>query len=271
VGAQRIHALLVESATNFARTVEYHEIRVREGAMAEADLLRIRLESERLNLAATNALLEAERARIRLYREMGQADIPDQVEFEALAPPDGEAQTMDPRQALEERTEMKLARMEVEAAQSEHRLAEANSKPDIGLIAGYKRVGGYNSLLAGVEFGLPFFDRNQGSISAAAARIAAYRAEAASMAGVVVAEVLAAQKVRELRRQQITDSLEPMRRQAAESAEISQAAYREGGADLLRLLDAERLRIETETLYYEALASYHQSVSELEGAMGVEP
>ena len=270
-GANRVHSLLVESANNFLRTVEYHEIRVREGAMAEADLLRIRLESERLNLAAANALLEAERARIRLFREMGQADIPDQIEFETLAPAGEPSQVADPRQALEERAEMKLARMEVEAAQAELRLAQAKSKPDAGVIAGYKRTAGYNTLLAGVEFGLPFFDRNQGSISAAAARIDAYRSEASSMAAMVRAEVAAAQKARELRWRQIADSLGPMRRQAEESAEIAQAAYREGGADLLRLLDAERLRIETETLYHEALAAYRRSEAELESAMGVEP
>jgi outer membrane protein TolC len=60
-------------------------------------------------------------------------------------------------------------------------------------------------------------------------------------------------------------------KQAAESARISRAAYREGGWDLLRLLDAERLRIETQSLYYQALAEYRQSIAELETAMGVEP
>ncbi|HFB99118.1 MAG TPA: TolC family protein, partial [Bryobacterales bacterium] len=81
-GARRIYELLLEAARNFLLIVEYHEVRVREGAMAEADLLRIRLESERLNLAAKAAFLESERARISLFREMGVADIPAAVRFE---------------------------------------------------------------------------------------------------------------------------------------------------------------------------------------------
>ena len=35
LGASRLHALLVESAANLRRIVDYHEVRVREGALAE--------------------------------------------------------------------------------------------------------------------------------------------------------------------------------------------------------------------------------------------
>ena len=112
-GAQRIHELLLETAKNFLLIVEYHEVRVREGAMAEADLMRIRLENERIALAANNASLEGERARIQLFREMGQEDIPDALEFEPLTVPAGDAASVDVSQALEQRTGMKLARLGV--------------------------------------------------------------------------------------------------------------------------------------------------------------
>ncbi|MBI4875121.1 MAG: TolC family protein, partial [Acidobacteria bacterium] len=58
-GAGKIQSLLRENAGNFQQIVDYHEIRVREGAMAEADLLRVRLESDRLAIAANTAALEA--------------------------------------------------------------------------------------------------------------------------------------------------------------------------------------------------------------------
>jgi cobalt-zinc-cadmium efflux system outer membrane protein len=63
-GAERARSVLDETLRTFAQIVAYHEARVREGAMAEADLLRVRLESERIALAANTAQLEAERARI---------------------------------------------------------------------------------------------------------------------------------------------------------------------------------------------------------------
>jgi len=59
--------------------------------------------------------------------------------------------------------------------------------------------------------------------------------------------------------------------QSKEIADISRAAYREGGLDLLRLLDAERLRVETQTAWAEALGNYHQSVLSLNYAAGMEP
>ncbi|MCP5119284.1 MAG: TolC family protein, partial [bacterium] len=149
-GAQRIHQLLLETAKNFLLIVEYHEVRVREGAMAEADLLRIRLENERLNLAATTAFLEVERARIALFREMGQADIPDEIQLDQLDPPSPGSVDADEATALTERTEMKLGRLAMELGRAELSLARANARPDVDGIFGYKRGAGFNSLVAGV-------------------------------------------------------------------------------------------------------------------------
>ncbi len=270
-GASRIHQLLREAAENFLLTVEYHEVRVREGAMAEADLLRIRLESERLNLAASDALLRAERARIALHREMGEGDFPAAEVFDPLPEPDDAALSADPRQALERRTEMKLARLAVERAEAVLRLEQANSRPNLDGIFGFKRTAGFDTVIAGLEFELPIRNRNQGRIAAATAELSAARSELAATAAVVRAEVAVAAHDYGVRRRQILESLRPMLKQADESAQIAQAAYREGGWDLLRLLDAERLRIETESLYYQALSEYQQSIAALEAALGVGP
>lgn len=125
--------------------------------------------------------------------------------------------------------------------------------------------------MAGFSLNLPLRNRNQGNIAAAAAEVSAARAELAAAQALVRAEVEAAARDYAIRRRQLAESLRPMRDQAAESARIAQAAYREGGWDLLRLLDAERLRLETELVYYRALAELRQSAAALETAMGVEP
>jgi outer membrane protein TolC len=125
--------------------------------------------------------------------------------------------------------------------------------------------------VAGFSLNLPLRNRNQGNIAAAAAEVSAARAELAAAQALVRAEVEAAARDYAIRRRQLAESLRPMRDQAAESARIAQAAYREGGWDLLRLLDAERLRLETELVYYRALAELRQSAAALETAMGVEP
>jgi outer membrane protein TolC len=50
---------------------------------------------------------------------------------------------------------------------------------------------------------------------------------------------------------------------------VARAAYREGGTDLLRLLDAERIHIELEVMNARKRAEYRQSLVGLETALGV--
>ena len=73
----------------------------------------------------------------------------------------------------------------------------------------------------------------------------------------VKAEIAATARDVELRRKQLGDSFQAMRTQAEDTARIAEAAYREGGADLLRLLDAQRVRIETQLFYQRALSLIH--------------
>ena len=64
------------------------------------------------------------------------------------------------------------------------------------------------------------------------------------------------------------ETLRPMRDRANEVYQIVDAAYRETGSDLLRLLDAERTKIEAALAYARALAELQQSAVALETAQG---
>lgn len=271
VGARQAEELLEESGRNFQRIVEYHEIRVKEGAMAEVDLIRVRLEGERLAIARITAALEAERARIQLFREMGEKEFPPVRFTDRLEMPSGEAVASDVNRALEQRVEVQLARQIVEQARANLRLQQSNARPNIDVLFGYKRTTGLDTMMGGLQFDLPLANRNQGNVAAALAEIRVGESAVAATEALIRAEVAAAQKEYEIRRRQIGDSLASMRRNAGETARIAEAAYREGGTDLLRLLDAQRLRIETELLYYRALTEYRQSLAALEAAVGVEP
>ena len=87
----------------------------------------------------------------------------------------------------------------------------------------------------------------------------------------MAAQLSIAQREYELDREQYLDTFKPLRDQAVRISDITRAAYDEGGLDLVRLLDAERVRIEAEVSWVEALESYHQSVVGLEYAEGVGP
>ncbi len=269
-GASTIAALLREDRASFQRIVQYHEIRVKEGAVAEADLIRVRLEGERLAIAQNAADLEAERTRIHLFREMGRTEFPEASFTDPLEPlPDTPAIDID--QALERRPEIKLALQIAEISRANLRLQLASAKPNVDVLFGYKRATGNDSLLGGVQVDLPFLNRNQGNISAAESDIRAAESTLAATKALIRAEIAAAARDVELRRRQLADSFQAMRKQAEDTARIAEAAYREGGADLLRLLDAQRVRIETQLFYQRALAEYRQSAVNLETALGVAP
>jgi cobalt-zinc-cadmium efflux system outer membrane protein len=270
LGAQKIHELLLETVANFQNIVQYHVIRVREGAMAEADLLRVRIEGERIAVAANAAALDAERAGIQLLRDMGQVEFPALRLSENMDAPLSNP-LADVERALEQRTEVRLARQSRETAEANVRLQQANARPDLGLTAGYKRTNGFSSLMGAVQIPLRFSDRNQGNIAAAQAEVRMAESELAAAAALVRAEVRSAQADVDSRYRQLTQMLQGVVERSAESSRIAQAAYREGGADLLGLLDAERVRIDLQMLYYRTLSEYRQGEAALETAMGVEP
>jgi len=276
-GAQTVHELLLDNTSNFQRIITYHEVRVREGAMAEADLLKVRLEGERLALAVNSAALDAERTRIQLFREMGQVEFPvaklEPISEQIAMPPMAVA---DPAGAVENRPEVRLARQVLEQARAATQLQRANATPDLEGLFGYKRTAGFNTVIGGLQWNLPVRNRNQGAIAAADAEVRVAESDAAATEALVRAEVQAASTEVRLRREQIMRIFggpdgQGLRGQAAESARIAEAAYREGGTDLLRLLDAQRVKIELQLLYFKTLAEYRQSIAALNAAAGVNP
>jgi outer membrane protein, heavy metal efflux system len=202
---------------------------------------------------------------------MGRSDFPRLMLVEP-APPGQRLNTPDLSRALELRPEIQLARQAIAQAEANVRLQQSNGRPDPEVLFGYKRAAGFgDSVLAGVQIPLPLLNRNQGQIAAAAAEVRAAEAQAKVAEAAVKGELAAALAEAESRRRTIVETLEPMRRSADETARIAQAAYREGGSDLLRLLDAERTRIETQVLYSRAVTDYQQSLTALQIAAGVLP
>ncbi|MFN0171674.1 MAG: TolC family protein [Bryobacteraceae bacterium] len=268
--AAKVHQLRLDNVRNFDQIVEFHEIRVREGAMAEADLLRVRLESERLQVEANTAELEADRGRILLLQEMGQTEFPRLVltdKVEEVRP----FVAGDAAQALENRPEILIARQVLNRSLAIEKLRRAESKPDVEASIGYKRTAGFNTMMGIVQVPLPLIHRNQGLIESASAEVRVARSEVAALEALVRAEVAAAAANAAVRRRQVTETFRGLLDKALESSRIAQAAYREGGSDLLRLLDAERSRIEVQVLYYRTLAEYHEAEVTLEMAMGGTP
>lgn len=269
-GAAQVVDLLNEERQNLQQVVQYTQSRVKEGAAAGADLLRIQLEAQRVDTLLAVARQEADRGRLDLYQEIGVA-APPAVAF--IEPIDALRSVAVPAPAaiLENRPEVLMAQRAVTQAEALVKLQLANAKPDPDYLFGYKRTAGFDSIVIGVQLNLPTRNRNQGLIASAEADLRAARETARAVEAQVQAEFQAALRDYDLKRQLVSGDLPDMVKNARDSARIAQFAFREGGVDVLRLLDAERIRIETQLLYTRSLAGFQQSAVALEVAAGMNP
>jgi outer membrane protein, heavy metal efflux system len=251
--AQTVARLLADEARNFDQLVQYHRDRVREGAMAEVDLIRILIERDRMSVNIRSAEQDAVRLKLEVQRAMGRRQFAEIIltelplSLEEMAEPG-----MD--QALQSRAEVTVSRRAIDAARARLQSQESNAQQDPEGLFGYKRTGGYDTLLAGFQINLPFRNRNQGQIATAVAEIRQAEQEALATEAQVRAEVAIALSEVRAKRRLLTEVLQPMRDRAIELSRIAQAAYREGGTDILRLIDAERSRLEAVSMYARALA-----------------
>lgn len=265
-GAVRLRDLLRQNLRTYEDDVNYSRNRVQQGVMAETDLMRIQLERDRVSMQLMTATREADQTIVELYRAMGKTEFPPTVLDDSLATPPS---VILPELAhvLEVRPEMAIAREAVIEAQANVRLQHADAKPDPEAFLGYKRDVGLDTLYAAVQVDLPLRNRNQGNIAAAQAQLHIANADLAATEAGVKADVASAVRGYQDERK-LLDTLPTTEARAQETEQLARAAFREGGIPLLRLLDAERNRIDVEMQYSEALVGLQQSIVTLEFVSG---
>jgi len=267
---QALAALYDENARYFRQVIDYHEARFKEGKLAEVDLLRVRLQGQQIQAAASNGRLDSEKAILMLAQEMNAAPNPAWVlsdDLETLEEP----RSMPPgSDASALRTEAQIAKQSIAQAKARTQLERANGRPDLLFTGGYKRDIDLDSPVAGVQFDIPLFNRNQGAVAASRADEEAASETYQATRNRLAAELTLAQREYEMRREQYLQVFKPLRNQAVEISDISRTAYQAGGLDLLRLLDAERARVDAQLSYVRALEGFHLSVAALNYAEGMD-
>ena len=271
---QKQLAILRESGTFFQQVVDYHRVRVEQGATAEADLIKVQLEQERLGLAVESAQADAEKARLDLLRMMGVTDLQTNFQLAELPPLSGQGPPLDLKALLDlahaNRLEILIGDAQIERADSQVLSEKAHAKPDWNLLFGYKRSSGYDTILAGVTVPLTLFNRNQGNILHSGAEADRFRFLLRATVAQVGAEINSALVGIRRRAAMLREMEKGLVARAEQSWRISLAAYQEGGTDLLRLLDAQRVRNEVQLIFMRTQMDYRLSLAELENAVGQE-
>jgi cobalt-zinc-cadmium efflux system outer membrane protein len=260
-----------ENSQTFAQLVQFNQVRFEEGAIPEADLIKVRLERMKFESALRQADLNLRQATIRLLERLGEStfarqNIAGDLDFTAANPSVESLRQL----ALTERADVQAAALEVAAANERVALENARARPDLRPFFGYKRAAADNTLLFGVVIPLQLRDRNQAGIARSEADVKTAQAQLKLAQNRALAEVEAAYEAFQTAQQQVRTFRDELLEQADESRAIALTAYEEGGTDLLPFLESQRTRAEVRQQYFQKLFEYRSSLIDLELAVGRE-
>ncbi|HEY2499622.1 MAG TPA: TolC family protein [Candidatus Angelobacter sp.] len=279
VAQQFINALLANSTLQFAledlksfqETVNISEQRYKAGDISEGDYLKIKLQLLQFQTDVSSARVAKVQALGSLRQLIGYVNLPHaydvvgDLEYQPLTSSLPDIQV----RALAERPDLQAAKKGVTAANSQISLAKADAKVDVNASASFSHVSGASSTSLFFNVPLPIFNRNQGEI--ARTRFALTQAELTSKAteDTVMTDVTNAYEAASSNQDVVKLYVSGYLKQAQDSRDISQYAYKGGAATLLDFLDAERSYRSTQLAYRQALAAYMLSLEQLRQAAGV--
>jgi cobalt-zinc-cadmium efflux system outer membrane protein len=253
--------------------VRYNTARAAEGATPEGELVRVRLERDRVATELAMARVELARARAELAPYLGAGQTVGALDWQdgllaAPALPAADAALAEARRA---RPELIAGRERVRAASGEVSLQRTMLLRQADALFGTKQVAGTKTLLLGFSVPIPLLDQNRGEVQRATGERRAAEQELAWLEARASAEVEGAlAAVRGLGEQ--LDALGPdFLARAEEARTIALAAYHEGATPLLTVLDASRALADARRTHAELLFLHQQSVLELNVALGREP
>lgn len=270
VTSRGIVSLLEQDMKAVDQIVAYNKERVDAGATRGVDLIRVQIERDRLQLALEAAQRDSTLSRIDLFKQMGlepQADteLTDRLDSSA------QIQTQTVATILAARADVAVARDAVAIAQANLKLQRSLGVVDIDVLAGYKRNSGADTLYSSVQIPLNFRNRNQGEVERAQATVRLQQNRLVQLELAVRADIDAAQQAYIHQQKIVHEVLPDMRARASQNLAIMDDAYRTGGVDLLRYLDAERTAFDIEVSALRTLAEFQQSAVRLQIAFGVQP
>ena len=269
--ARRSIEVARENQQTFQQLVQLNLARFQEGAIPEADLIKVRLERIKFDAALRQADLRFRQAMIRLAENLEDDSVTGRdVAIELSLPllrPTGQGLI---ETALAERPDVQAAQRDVEASKERLTLENARAHTDITPFAGYKHLADDNTVSFGISIPLKIRDRNQAGIASAQADQKAAAASLEVARSHTIAEVKAAYEALRTAREQVEIFRDELLNQADESQSIALAAYQEGATPLLTVLEAERTRAEVRQQYFKTIFDYQIALSDLELAVGKE-
>jgi cobalt-zinc-cadmium efflux system outer membrane protein len=268
--------------TQTARVVE---ARVREGDAAplELNLLRVEIERLRSRRALIAGRLQAALLRLQNLAALDRPLRPS--ESLSAAPSFQPPATVESAIgiALRNRPDLRLARLEEEAAMAGLKLARAQSAPDVTLFTRYgSQISTFDStpvgpisdrdrLLAfGVSISLPVFNRNQGAKAEAEITIAQAKQRRRFIESSALADVKSAWARYEAAGAALETFEQGVLARSSDNIRAIRGAYEVGGLRITDLINEQRRLLDARREFAEALGERYRALADLQAAIGVD-
>ena len=268
--AQSALQLAEEDLKTFQQTVDISQEQFKAGYIGEGDYLKIKLQLLQFQNDVSSAKLAKVQALVGLRQLVGYDALPENFDvigdltYQPLKTGLDDLKL----QALRERPDYKAAQLSVTAAQSQIQLAKANSKVDVTGTYNVDHVAGETTASIFASFPLAIFDRNQGEIARTKYALTQSQEQQESASDAVLSDVANAYAAVRSNDEVVQLYTSGYLKQAQDSRDISEYAYKRGAASLLDFLDAERSYRAIQLAYRQALASYMTSIEQLKEAVG---
>jgi len=256
---------------SFQQTVDISEHQYKSGGLSENDYLMIKLQL----LQFESDVEQAQLARVQSLSDLRQLlgyesvsadyDVVSSFEYQPVKANLDDLQL----KALQNRPDLRAAQQGVTAANSQLTLQKAIGHQDVTVQANYSHVNGINAATLYGSIPLPIFNRNQGEIARARFAITQAQEQEKATNGQALTDVYDAYQGLRSNDKVVLLYISTYLDVATRSRDISEYAYRHGGASLLNFLDAERSYRATQLAYRQALASYLLALEQLREAVGV--
>jgi cobalt-zinc-cadmium efflux system outer membrane protein len=278
VGQQFVSVLLAESTLQFAlqdlqdfqEEVNISAAQLKAGAISEGDYLKIQLQLLQFQTDVSSARLAKVQALVGLRQFLGYDAVPENFDVIgdlAYQPIQTKLEDLQAK-ALHTRPDFRAAELGVTAAQSQILLAKANAKVDVNGTYDFTHVSGENTASIFANFDLPIFNRNQGEIARTRYALTQAQEQQQSASDAVLSDVSNAYEALRSNDEIVRLYTSGYLKQAQDSRDISEYAYKRGAASLLDYLDAARSYRAAQLAYRQALASYMTAVEQMKEAVG---
>lgn len=166
---------------------------------------------------------------------------------------------------------VKLAKQEINARDAVTKIERSKATPNITLSAGVvnnQELGGLNQALLGLSIPIPVFDRNQGNVQEAVSRKFKAEDELIALKNKIQTNLLTQYERLSAARQASLSLQNDILPNAQSAFDAANRGFSLGKFNFLDVLDAQRTLYQAKSQYINALLEAHQSIAEIERALG---